>query len=168
MGFGAEIESKKERDVGELFMEVMPQDLQKYGLIPEFIGRLPVVVTLHSLDKAALISILKEPKNALVKQYKKLFELDNVLLEIDDEALGAIADKAIEKKTGARGLRSIMEDIMLDVMYDIPLQNNVEKCIVSKETIENKLPPTLLINEAKKSLTPAKKKKKATNIDSAS
>ena len=125
MGFGAKVESRDEKDIGELFSHVNPQDLLKYGLIPEFVGRLPVVVTLSQLDKNALVDILTKPKNALVKQYKRLFELDGVQLEVEDEALEAIADRAIERKIGARGLRAIMEDIMLDVMYDIPSTDNV-------------------------------------------
>ncbi|NLM28135.1 MAG: ATP-dependent Clp protease ATP-binding subunit ClpX [Clostridiaceae bacterium] len=168
IGFGAVTESIKEKDIGELLQLVLPQDLLKYGLIPEFIGRMPIVVSLHSLDRDALIEILTKPKNALVKQYKKFFEMDGVELEIEEEALHAIADKALERKTGARGLRAIMEEIMLDVMYDIPSKRNVEKCIIDKETVVLGKPPALIFNETKKAISPAKKKKHSENIDSAS
>ena len=135
MGFGAEIQSKEEKDVGSLFKEIIPGDLLKFGLIPEFVGRLPIVVTLDSLDENALISILSEPKNALVKQYTKLFNLDNVELEFSKEALQAIARKAIERKTGARGLRSIIEDVMTDIMFDIPSNERIKKVIITENTI---------------------------------
>lgn len=159
LGFGAKIESSKEQDVGEVLTHILPQDLLKFGLIPEFVGRLPIIVTLHSLDKAALMQILTEPKNALVKQYQKLFEMDDVLLEFEKDALEAIAEKAIARNTGARGLRAIIEEIMLDVMYDIPSSVNVEKCIINRETVENKITPSLIINENKKSIKkPANKK----------
>ena len=166
MGFGAKVESRAQKDIGELFSRVNPQDLLKYGLIPEFVGRLPVVVTLSQLDKEALVDILTKPKNALVKQYKMLFELDGVQLEVDDDALEAIADRAIERKIGARGLRAIMEDIMLDVMYDIPSTDNVEKCIITKETVINNELPKLVIGEQRKSIPSVKKKKR--EIDPAS
>ena len=152
LGFGAKIESNKDRDVGELLKEILPQDLLKFGLIPEFVGRLPIVVTLQSLDKNALVQILTEPKNALVKQYQKLLEMDDVLLEIDGEALELIAEKAISRNTGARGLRAILEEIMLGVMYDIPSMNNVEKCIITKSVIESNSEPELILNENRKSL----------------
>lgn len=168
IGFGANNETNKEKDIGELFQLVTPQDLLKYGLIPEFIGRLPIIASLHSLDRAALIDILTKPKNALVKQYEKLFEIDGVQLEIEEEALHAIADKALERKTGARGLRAIMEEILTDVMYEIPSQKNVEKCILHKEVVTMGKEPILIINETKKALNPPKKKKKKENIDSAS
>ena len=151
MGFGAEIQSKEEKDVGSLFKEIIPGDLLKFGLIPEFVGRLPIVVTLDSLDENALISILSEPKNALVKQYTKLFNLDNVELEFSKEALQAIARKAIERKTGARGLRSIIEEIMRDIMYDIPSNPKIEKCTITKETVTDKKGPELTMNENKES-----------------
>ncbi|MCX7748688.1 MAG: ATP-dependent Clp protease ATP-binding subunit ClpX [Clostridia bacterium] len=159
LGFGAKIESTKNRDVGETLKHILPQDLLKFGLIPEFVGRLPVIVTLNSLDKSALVQILTEPKNALVKQYQKLFEMDDVLLEFEPDALDSIADKAIKRNTGARGLRAILEEIMLDVMYDIPSAVNVEKCVINKETVESNLAPNLVINENKKSIKkPAGKK----------
>jgi len=166
MGFGAKVESRAQKDIGELFSQVVPQDLLKYGLIPEFVGRLPVVVTLSQLDKRALIDILTKPRNALIKQYKRLFELDGVQLEVEDEALEAIADRAIQRKIGARGLRAIMEDIMLDVMYEIPSADNVEKCVITKETVLNNQQPNLVLGEQRKSLPPVRKKKR--EVDSAS
>ncbi len=166
MGFGAQVESRAQKDIGELFSQINPQDLLKYGLIPEFVGRLPVVVSLSQLDKKALVEILTKPRNALVKQYKRLFELDGVQLEVEDDALEVIADRAIERKIGARGLRAIMEDIMLDVMYDIPSTDNVEKCIITKETVMNNQQPNLVIGEQRKSLPTVKKKKR--EIDPAS
>lgn len=170
IGFGAATEKSIDRnkEIGELFQQVTPQDLLKYGLIPEFIGRMPIVASLHSLDRDALIEILTKPKNALVKQYKKLFEIDGVELEIEEEALHAIADKALERKTGARGLRSIMEEILTDVMYEIPSKKNVEKCIVNKEVVVSGHEPTLVFNETRKALNSPKKKKQKENIDSAS
>ncbi|HOJ12278.1 MAG TPA: ATP-dependent Clp protease ATP-binding subunit ClpX [Clostridiales bacterium] len=159
IGFGAKIESSKEKDIGEILNYILPQDLLKYGLIPEFVGRVPIIVTLHSLDKDALIKILTEPKNALVKQYQKLFEMDDTLLEINEEALECIAEKALERKTGARGLRAILEEIMLDVMFDIPSETNIEKCIITKETVENNAQPEIIINENKKALKKAGSKK---------
>jgi len=138
----------------------LPQDLLKFGLIPEFIGRLPIVATLKDLDKEALIKILKEPKNALVKQYTKLFEIDGVELEFEDEALNAIVEKAIERKTGARGLRSIIEEIMRDIMFEIPSNPNIEKCIVTKETVLNKAEPKIIENVNKNEQKEIKNKKR--------
>ncbi len=152
MGFGAKIESVKEKDIGNILKHILPQDLLKFGLIPEFVGRLPIIVTLHPLDKNALIQILTEPKNALIKQYQKLFEMDDVILEFDQGALEAVAAKAIARNTGARGLRAILEEIMLDVMYDVPSSPSIEKCSVSKDTVENNTTPELVINENKKSV----------------
>lgn len=149
IGFGTKIESKKEIKKDEAFKELLPQDLLKFGLIPEFIGRLPIIATLEELDREALIKIATEPKNALVKQYKKLLELDGVDLEFTREALEAIVDKAIERKTGARGLRSIIEEIMRDIMYDIPSNPKIEKCTITKETVTDKKGPELIINENK-------------------
>lgn len=150
MGFGAEIESKQVLDLGSLLKQIQPEDLLKFGLIPEFVGRLPVVVTLDQLDEEALIKILTEPKNALTKQYKRLFEIDGVHLEIEEEALRLIAKKAIERKTGARGLRGIVEGIMMDTMYEIPSRDDIEKVIITEETItENKEPKILLKEDAK-------------------
>lgn len=141
MGFGADIQSKHEKDVGQLFKEIMPADLLKFGLIPEFVGRLPILVTLESLNKEALIEILTKPKNALVKQYKKLFELDDVKLDFEDGALTAIAAEAISRQTGARGLRAIIEDIMNEIMYEIPCDNRITKVTITEETIKNKKDP---------------------------
>lgn len=144
MGFGAEVRSKENRNVGETLRQIMPEDLLKFGLIPEFVGRLPVTVTLDSLDEEALVRILTEPKNALVKQYQKLLELDGVQLEFKEEALRAVAQAALKRKTGARGLRSIIEEVMCNVMYDVPSRDDVSKCIVTKECIVNKDEPILV------------------------
>ena len=156
IGFGQEKDSKKETDKYKVYEELLPQDLLKFGLIPEFVGRLPIVTTLQELDKEALIRIVTEPKNALIKQYKKLIELDGVELEFEKDALQAIVDKAIERNTGARGLRSIIEDIMRDIMFDIPANDKIEKCIITKETVLNHEKPKLIINENKQ---PRKKKR---------
>lgn len=147
IGFGTKIESSKEINKYEVFQEMLPEDLLKYGLIPEFIGRLPIIATLKDLDKDALIKIATEPKNALVKQYQKLLEMDDVELEFSQEALEAIVDKAIERKTGARGLRSIIEEIMRDIMFDVPSTPNISKCIITKETVLDKKEPELIIKE---------------------
>ncbi len=144
MGFGAEIQSKKVMDVGTLLKQIQPEDLLKYGLIPEFVGRIPVIATLEQLDEDALVQILTEPKNALTKQYKKLFEIDGVKLEIEEEALRLIAKKAIDIKTGARGLRGIIETVMMDIMYDVPSRDDIEKIIITKETVENGEEPTVI------------------------
>lgn len=152
LGFGADIKSSKHSSTGELLHKVLPEDLLKHGLIPEFIGRLPVVVSLEPLDEDALVSILSKPKNALVKQYIKLLEMDGVTLTFDDDALREIAKEALKRKTGARGLRSILEGIMRDVMYEIPSTEGVRACRVTKETITGKAKPILTIdNDAKKS-----------------
>ena len=149
IGFGAQIESKKEMDKYKIFEELLPQDLLKFGLIPEFVGRLPIIATLKELDREALINIVTKPKNALTKQYKKLLELDGVELEFEKEALDAIVEKAIQRNTGARGLRSIIEDIMRDIMFDIPTNPKIEKCIITKETVEDKAAPKIIIDENK-------------------
>lgn len=146
IGFGAQIDSNKDMSKYSIFEKLLPQDLLKFGLIPEFVGRLPIIATLKELDKEALIDIVTKPKNALVKQYKKLMELDNVELEFEPEALELIVDKAIERKTGARGLRSIIEDIMRDIMFEIPSNQKIEKCIVTKETVQLGEPPKVIIN----------------------
>ncbi len=137
IGFNTEVTSKTEREIGEVLKKVEPQDLIKFGLIPEFVGRVPITVSLEGLDKAALVKILKEPKNALVKQYKKLFAMDGVELEFEEDALESVAEQAYERKTGARGLRSIMEKSMMNVMYDIPSDDSIKKCLVTKEAVEN-------------------------------
>lgn len=147
IGFGTKIESQKEINKYEIFHEMLPQDLLKYGLIPEFIGRLPIIATLKDLDKEALIKIATEPKNALVKQYQKLLEMDDVELEFKRDALEAIVDKAIERKTGARGLRSIIEEIMRDIMFEIPSKPNISKCIITKETVINGTEPEVVISK---------------------
>ncbi|MGI6492965.1 MAG: ATP-dependent Clp protease ATP-binding subunit ClpX, partial [Pelotomaculum sp.] len=150
MGFGADIKPKKEQKIGAILSQILPEDLLRYGLIPEFVGRLPIIVTLDALDEEALIRILTEPRNALVKQYEKMFELDGVVLEFAPEALTAIAEEALKRNTGARGLRSILEEIMLDVMYDIPSRNDIAKCILTRETIEKKEPPRIIAVDRKK------------------
>ena len=147
IGFGKQVKSKKELDQYEIFKELLPQDLLKFGLIPEFIGRLPIIATLKDLDKTALIKILVEPKNSLVKQYQKLFEIDDVELIFEEEALEAIVDKAIERKTGARGLRSILEEIMRDIMFDIPSSPEIKKCRITKETITSNVGPKVVVDE---------------------
>ncbi len=144
LGFGAEVKSKAEIDTQDHFAEVMPEDLIKFGLIPEFIGRLPVVASVTNLDKTSLVSILSQPKNALVKQYTRLFEMDGVELEFDADALDAIADQAIHRGTGARGLRAIMEEVLLPVMYDIPSRDDVAKVVVTKETVQDNVLPTIV------------------------
>jgi ATP-dependent Clp protease ATP-binding subunit ClpX len=150
IGFGAMLHSKHEVDGNDVFGEVMPEDLLKYGMIPEFIGRLPVISSVHNLDRVALIRILTEPRNALVKQYRKLFELDGVELEFSDDALEAVADQAILRGTGARGLRAIMEEVLLSVMYDIPSRKDVAKCVITREVVMEKVLPTLTPRETPK------------------
>ena len=150
IGFGATIESKQDINKTEIFKELLPQDLLKFGLIPEFVGRLPIIATLDGLTREALIEIVTKPKNALVKQYKKLVELDGVQLEFSNEALEMIVDKAIERNTGARGLRSIIEEIMRDIMYDIPSNYKIAKCTITKECVEGKGEPEIVIDENKK------------------
>jgi ATP-dependent Clp protease ATP-binding subunit ClpX len=141
IGFGATVQAPEDRKAGEIFREVEPEDLLKYGLIPEFVGRLPVLATLEDLDEPTLKRILVEPKNALVKQYHRLFEMESIELTFAEEALGAIARKAIERKTGARGLRSIMESILLDTMFDLPSLEGVEEVVITKQVVEGTAPP---------------------------
>ena len=160
IGFGVEQKEMAKKSRTEIFKELLPQDLLKFGLIPEFVGRLPIVTTLEELDKDALINILTKPKNALVKQYKKLLAMDDVELEFNDEAIEAIVDKAIERKTGARGLRSIIEEIMRDIMYDIPSNSKIEKCIVTKDTVLGLAKPEVIINENKEVKKPIIKRRK--------
>ncbi|NLI61746.1 MAG: ATP-dependent Clp protease ATP-binding subunit ClpX [Clostridiales bacterium] len=159
MGFGAEIRSNQDYDIGTILSQILPEDLLRYGLIPEFVGRVPVVVTLNSLDEEALARILREPKNALVKQYQKLLEMDGVALEFEEEAIKLIANKAIDRKTGARGLRAILEEIMLNVMYDIPSRDDVEKCIITKDTVTNNSDPILILCDGQKGRKGMKKTK---------
>lgn len=156
IGFGANIKSKDEKDVGQLLKEIMPGDLLKFGLIPEFIGRIPIIVTLSALDKEALIKVLSQPKNALVKQYKKLFQLDNVELEFQNEALEAIAKEAIQRNTGARGLRAIMEEMLKDTMFDIPSREDIEKAVVTENAVKSKQLDFVLSDGTKKISAPKK------------
>ena len=163
LGFGATILSKKEDDIGTLLKQIMPGDLLKFGLIPEFVGRLPIVVTLDALDKNALISILTTPKNALVKQYKKLFEMDNVVLEFSTDAIDAIADEALKRNTGARGLRAIIEDIM----RDIPTHEEIAKVVINADTIKNKKPQLILADGEKRVPIKIKKNRNRKNPETA-
>ena len=159
IGFNTEISVRKDDTIDELFPEVMPQDLVRFGLIPEFIGRVPVSVALKSLDEEALMKILTEPKNALVKQFQKLFELDDVTLEFTEEAVKTIAEKAIARNTGARGLRSIVEDALMDIMYEIPSDETIDKCIITKEVVEDHAEPELVrIDETELKKSGAKKR----------
>lgn len=153
LGFGAKIESKTDMDIGKLYSQVIPDDLLKYGLIPEFVGRIPVLATLDLLDEESLVRILTEPKNSLVKQYTKLFEYDDTKLEFEPEALSAIAKKAIDRNTGARGLRSIIEHSLMETMYEIPSLENVEKVVVTKECIEDKdVKPSIIYMDPRQAL----------------
>ena len=149
MGFGADIRRKEEKQIGDILRQIMPEDLLRYGLIPEFVGRLPVIVALDSLDEDALVRILTEPRNALVKQFRKLFEMDGVELDITEDALTAIAQEALSRKTGARGLRAILEEVMQEIMYDIPSRRDVKKCVITRETIVDKEPPRLVLVDRK-------------------
>ena len=153
IGFGAEVSVKEDRNVGEILKDVMPEDFIKFGLIPEFIGRVPVVVTLDALDENALISILKEPKNSLTKQYNRLFELDGVELDFEDDALELVAKKSLERKTGARGLRAIMEGSLMDLMYKIPSDDTIRKCTITKDVVDGTGEPEIVRGE-----TPAQAK----------
>jgi ATP-dependent Clp protease ATP-binding subunit ClpX len=144
IGFGADVRRLEEKDLGEILSHVMPEDLLKYGLIPEFIGRLPILTWVHNLDEVALVRILTEPRNALVKQYRRSLEHDGVELQITDEALQAIATEALKRGTGCRALRAIVEDVLLEVMFEIPSRGDIEKCVVTKETVAKETPPTLV------------------------
>src|SRR5437867_2177871 len=148
MGFGAEIKSREDRRVGDLLAMIQPEDLLKYGLIPEFVGRLPVIATLHDLDEQALVRILKEPKNAIIKQYQKYFDLEKVRLKFTDDAVAAIAREALKRGTGARGLRAILEEVMLEIMYDLPSIQGLKECVITREVILNRERP-ILVSEAK-------------------
>ena len=158
IGFGADVRSIEDRDSGNTLSQVLPEDLLKFGLIPEFIGRLPVITTVHQLDKEALINILTEPKNALIKQYKKFFEFDGVELELTDDALEAVAEQSMLRKTGARGLRAILEEVLLNVMYDLPSAEDIGKCIVTREVVLEKVNPTLVPREKER---PARRERSA-------
>ena len=144
IGFNAIIRSKEDVDTSDIFGDVMPEDLLKFGMIPEFVGRLPVITSVHNLDREALIQILTEPRNALVKQYRRLFELDNVELEFTDDALEAIADQAILRGTGARGLRAILEEVLLSVMYEVPSPQDVARVVITRESVLEHVYPTLV------------------------
>jgi len=156
LGFTAEVRGAAEREAEDLMGQVRPEDLTKFGLIPEFIGRLPLIAAVSKLDNPALVQILTEPRNALVKQYQKLFELDGVELEFTEDAIASIADRAMERGTGARGLRAIIEEVLLHVMYDVPSRGDIAKVIVTREVVEDNVNPTLIPREAE-----AKKKKSA-------
>jgi ATP-dependent Clp protease ATP-binding subunit ClpX len=150
IGFGGDVRKREDKDIGTILAQVLPEDLLKYGLIPEFVGRLPVISYVHNLDRQALIEILTKPKNALVKQFKKVLEYDGVELAFSEDALGAIADLAMLRGTGARGLRAIMEEVLLDVMYDLPSRKDVGKCVIDKETVLEKVNPTLIPRTAER------------------
>jgi ATP-dependent Clp protease ATP-binding subunit ClpX len=149
VGFGAAIDSRRHKDTGKVFEWVLPEDLMQYGLIPEFVGRLPVISAIHQLSREDLIRILTDPRNALVKQFQRFFSFDGIELHFAEEALGAIADKALERDTGARGLRSILEEVLLEVQFELPSRGDVTKCVVTRETIERNLKPTLVTESAK-------------------
>jgi ATP-dependent Clp protease ATP-binding subunit ClpX len=151
IGFGADIRCKEEKGIGEILKEMQPEDLLKFGLIPEFVGRLPVIATLDELSKEALVEILVKPKNALIKQYAKIFEFENVELKFQQEALRAVAAEASNRKSGARALRAILEEVMLDVMYDIPSQKDVKECVISEEVILKREKPLILYESKTKS-----------------
>ncbi len=157
MGFGADVAPREKKDIGAILSQIQPQDLLKYGLIPEFVGRVPVVVTLHQLDEEALRRILTEPKDALVRQYKKLFEMDGVQLEFDEEALREVARLAIARKSGARGLRAILEDIMMDVMFELPSRTDVETCRIDMDTVKRLSPPKYVLADAPRARRVARK-----------
>lgn len=163
IGFGADVFGQKEKDLGELLKQVLPEDFVKFGLIPEFIGRVPVNVSLNPLDQDALVRILKEPKSALVKQYQRLFEMDGVKLTFDDDALSAIAKKALDRKTGARGLRAIVEQVIMDLMYEIPSQTDVTECLITKGVVEGTEDPQIGCSDQKVKATVPKKRVKTSN-----
>jgi ATP-dependent Clp protease ATP-binding subunit ClpX len=148
IGFGADIESKITKDKGIIFEDCLPEDLVNYGLIPEFIGRLPIISAVHQLTRDDLIQILTEPRNALVKQFQRFFQFDSIELVFSDDALVSVADKALERETGARGLRSILEEILLEVQFELPSRRDVQKCVVTKETVEKGIQPTLVTSAA--------------------
>ncbi|NNL43381.1 MAG: AAA domain-containing protein, partial [Desulfobacterales bacterium] len=150
MGFGAKIVKQEEKSIGEILKMIQPEDLIKFGLIPEFLGRLPVIATLDELKESALIRILTEPKNALLKQFQKLFEMESVNLRLTDSALSAVAAEAVKRKAGARGLRAILEKCMLDIMYEIPSKENVKECVIGEDVVLNKEEPILLYEQTKK------------------
>jgi len=150
IGFGAEVLSRDDGNLGAILKQILPQDLLKYGLIPEFVGRIPVIATLDQLDSEAFVRILKEPRNALIKQYQKIFDLDGVMLEFKDNCLQAIAEEAMKRNTGARGLRAILEEILLDVMFELPSRDDIARCVITKEVVENKDTPILATRDKRK------------------
>ena len=150
LGFGAELQSKDNRNIGQVLKDIRPEDLTKFGLIPEFVGRLPIVVTLDQLDENALVQILTEPKNALCKQYEKLLDMDGIQLEFEPDALREIAKQAISRKSGARGLRAIIENVMLDTMFELPSRADVEKCVIDVDAVDGKSKPKLILTEKKR------------------
>lgn len=167
IGFNAEIVDKNKTDIDDLLKKTLPQDLVKFGLIPEFIGRVPITVSLELLDREALVKILTAPKNALVKQYQKLFELDDVKLELTKEAVERIAELAVERKTGARGLRSIMESVMMDLMYEIPSDSSIGICTITRDVVDKKGEPELIYRDTavpRKSLAQKLRKDKTGEI----
>jgi ATP-dependent Clp protease ATP-binding subunit ClpX len=151
LGFGADVKKRDDRRLGEMLQEIQPEDLLKFGLIPEFIGRLPVIATLTELDEASLIRILVEPKNALVKQYRRLLEMDGVSLKFSDASLQAVAKEALKRKAGARGLRAILEHAMLDIMYDLPSKKGIKEVVISEEVISKREPPLLVYEKTAES-----------------
>ena len=157
IGFNAEISAKKDENIGDVFRQVLPEDFVKFGIIPELIGRLPINVALDLLDEEALKKILVEPKNAITKQYKKLFELDGVKLTFEEDAIEAVAKKSVERKTGARGLRAIMESIMMDAMYEVPSDEEVKECVITRESVEDNGTPKLILNNDEVKKLPSKK-----------
>jgi ATP-dependent Clp protease ATP-binding subunit ClpX len=161
VGFGADVRKMQEKDLGSILQHVLPEDLLKYGLIPEFIGRLPVITHVHNLDEAALIEILTEPKNALIKQYKKFFEFDKVELDFTEDALEAVAEQSMLRGTGARGLRAILEEVLLNVMYDLPSQDDIGKCIISREVVLERVNPTLVPRAKERAQRPARGERSA-------
>jgi len=150
IGFGAEVISRDDSDLGDILKQILPQDLLKYGLIPEFVGRIPVIATLDQLDSEAFVRILREPRNALIKQYQKIFEIDGVTLEFKENCLQAIAEEAMKRNTGARGLRAILEETLLDVMFELPSRDDVERCIITREVVLNKETPILATRDKRK------------------
>ena len=161
IGFGGDVRKREDKDIGTILAQVLPEDLLKYGLIPEFVGRLPVISFVHNLDRQALIEILTKPKNALVKQFKKVLEYDGVELAFSEDALAAIADLAMLRGTGARGLRAIMEEVLLDVMYDLPSRKDVGKCVIDKDTVLEKVNPTLVPRTAERPKRPERGERSA-------
>ena len=161
IGFGADVRKLEEKDIGSILGHVLPEDLLKYGLIPEFVGRLPVITHVHNLDRDALVKILTEPKNALLKQYRKFFEFDGVELEFTDDALLAVAEQSMLRGTGARGLRAILEEVLLNVMYDLPSEENVSKCIITREVVLERVNPTLVPRAKERAERPARGERSA-------